>query len=95
MHSFASAEAIDQLAGCDDLDGEFVWVDREQIVVAADDRGGVVRRSERDEVIIVRIAAHGRVWRRGVSAQRCLRSEVGDESERFGRSEVFAEAESS
>lgn len=87
-----SAEAVDELACGEDLDRELCWIDREEIVVAGDERGRVMGGRERDEIVILGVAADGRVWGRRVGEQGGLAGEVGDESERFVCRELFAQA---
>ena len=62
-----SAEPINELARRDDLEREMVRVDREQVEIAGDDRVSTGGRRERDEVVVVGIAANRRV-RTGGSA---------------------------
>ena len=55
-----SVEAIDELAWGEDFDLEIVWIDREEVAVAGDERVGMVGGRERDEVVIVGVATDGR-----------------------------------
>ena len=86
---------MDELTGCEDLDLELLRVDREQVVVAGDEHHRLMCGCERHEVVIVGVAADGRVRASGIAEQGGLAGEVGDEAERFARVEVFAEAGSS
>ena len=74
----------------EDLDSASVRVGRERVVVAGDRRVGVVGGRERDEVVIVGIAARRRVRCGRVAVQRGLAGEVGDEPKRFVGRDVFA-----
>lgn len=66
VHSGASSDVctqpVDELPWCEYLDLELVRVDREQVVIAGDEHVGVVGGRQRDEVVIVGIAA--RAWTR-------------------------------
>ena len=68
---------------CEDLDLELVWVDLEKVVVAADEDVRGVRGRERNEVVVVGIAADGRVRSGWIAEQGCLAGEIADESKRF------------
>jgi hypothetical protein len=78
-----SGEAVDEPAWCEDLDAELLGVDCVQAGIARDERVGVAGGRERDEVVVVGVAAHGGGRPRRIGEQDGLGGEVSDESQRL------------
>jgi hypothetical protein len=78
-----SAEAVDELAWCENLDAELLGVDCVQVGIAGDDRVRVAGGRERDQVVVVGVAAHGGGRPRRIGEQDGLGGEVSDESQRL------------
>jgi hypothetical protein len=78
-----SGQAVDELAWCEDLDVELLGVDCVQVGIAGDDRVRVAGGRERDEVVVVGVAADGGGRPRRIGEQDGLGGQVGDESQRL------------